>query len=164
MRRTLLWALGLLVAIAPLAAAQIRDTPAGRREMLRRQIEERFSARIRQDLGLNDDEARRLRTTMDAYRVKRIELERTERILKAAIGAQLRPGVAANQDSLAKLTDGLADLKVAQVQTYRDELRELSAFLSPVQRAQLFIMRERLMERVQEIVDERSDGPRQRPR
>ena len=44
-----------------------------------------------------------------------------------------------------------------------DEMAELSRFLTPVQRAQLYVMRDRLLQRVQEIRDERSGWRRRRP-
>ena len=40
-------------------------------------------------------------------------------------------------------------------QSFRDELRETSKYLDPVQRAQLLTMRERLMRRVREVRSER---------
>jgi hypothetical protein len=64
--------------------------------------------------------------------------------------AQLQPGVAANQDSVAKLTDAMVDLRLASAQSTRAEMKELSKFLNPVQRARLFVMRDRLRERVKE--------------
>jgi uncharacterized protein (UPF0305 family) len=72
-----------------------------------------------------------------------------------AMSNQLRPGVAANRDSLAKLTDAASDIRVQYAQTFRDEMRETSRYLDPVQRAQLLTMRERLLRRVREIRGER---------
>jgi NAD(P)-dependent dehydrogenase (short-subunit alcohol dehydrogenase family) len=64
---------------------------------------------------------------------------------------QLRPGIAANQDSVAKLTEALIQLKVAEAQIARDELKEQSKYLNAVQRARLYSMRERFAHRVREV-------------
>jgi hypothetical protein len=78
-----------------------------------------------------------------------------QRQLSEALRAQLQPGVAANQDSVAKLTDAMVDLRLASAQSTRAEMTELSKFLTPVQRARLFVMRERLRERVKEAREHR---------
>jgi hypothetical protein len=80
------------------------------------------------------------------------------------LAAQLRPGVAANQDSVAKLTDAMIELKLASAQLTRDEMKEVSKFLNPVQRAQLLVMRERLMDRVKEHRHDHWGGRRSKDR
>ena len=62
---------------------------------------------------------------------------------------------------MARLTKALVDLRVDYANTWRDEMSALS-YLTPVQRAQLYVMRDRLLQRVQEIRDERG-GWRRRP-
>ncbi|HXG45771.1 MAG TPA: Spy/CpxP family protein refolding chaperone [Gemmatimonadales bacterium] len=156
----------LLVA-APLAAQGPDDSPARAAE-LRRLIEERFAARVREELGLSDPQAARLRETMSTYFRRRRDLEIEERRLRQALAGQLRPGVAADQDSVARLTEALVDLKRRYVESYRDELRDLATFLDPVQRAQFFMLRERLLERVRDLQERRAQGeaplrPRRRP-
>jgi len=92
---------------------------------------------------------------------RRRKMEARERDLRVALTGQLRPGVAANEDSVARLTKALVDLRVDYANTWRDEMNALS-YLTPVQRAQLYVMRDRLLQRVQEIRDERG-GWRRRP-
>lgn len=69
--------------------------------------------------------------------------------------------MAADRDNVGRLTEQLLDLKIRYVQSYKDEVRELSAFLDPVQRAQFLIMRERLLDRIQQAQEARADtaGP-----
>ena len=67
----------------------------------------------------------------------------------------MQPGIAANRDSVSKLTDAAAEIRVQYAQSFREELRETSKFLDPVQRARLFTMRERLLQKVREIRSER---------
>jgi hypothetical protein len=146
-----------LAAIHPLAAQDTSDSRP-RADLLRQRIEERFAARVQEELGLSDDQTAKLRGTAREFASRRRELEAQERDLRSALAAQLRPGVAADQDRVAELTTKLVDLKVTYAQSFRDEMREHSKYLSPVQRAQLYVMRERLIQRVQEVRDQRDQG------
>ena len=123
----------------------------GRREQLRAQIEERFAQRVKVELGLTDQQMDKLRAAVRADRDRRIHVQDHERDLRVAIADQLRPGIAANQDSLARLEDGLVQNHVARVQLEQQEQRELAQFLTPVQRARLLTMRQMLMQRIQTI-------------
>ncbi|HEU5170861.1 MAG TPA: Spy/CpxP family protein refolding chaperone [Gemmatimonadales bacterium] len=152
------WALLTVLVTATAAAAQQESRPAddpARAEQLRQQIEDRFAERVRRQLDLSDEQMTKLRGTARTYGTRRRELGREERDLRAALAEQLRPGVAANQDSVSRITDALVNLRGAYAQTFRDENREMSAYLTPVQRSQLFVMRERLMRRAREIREER---------
>lgn len=159
----------LLVILLPHSLlAQRREPPPGafaplsREDSLRSMIQERFARQVQQQLGLSDQQEEQMRRTVAKWFITRRSLEREERQLKQALAEQMRPGVAADQDSVARLTDRLLGLKVQQVQTYRDELKEMN-YLTPVQRAQFFIMRERLLEAIQNAREERGAvAPRRR--
>jgi hypothetical protein len=92
---------------------------------------------------------------MSSYAEKRRTLEMEERRLRQALNGQLRPGIAANPDSVTLLVDGISAARVNYAKLIQDEMRELSGVLSPVQRGQLFLMRERLLQRVREMRDAR---------
>lgn len=155
MRSTrLLLAAALAVGVSVPALAQNED-PRERREELRHRIEERFTERAKEQLGLDAQQVTRLRETSRRFGGRRRELESRERAIRDAMAEQLRPGVAADRDSVAKLTDAAAELRVAYAQTFRDELRETAGFLDAVHRAQLFIMRDRLLRRAREIHGDR---------
>lgn len=136
-------------------AAQQGVRPGAQRAQMIQTIERRFWARVVEDLGLNNDQATRLRATVREYSQRRRELERREGELKQALARQLRPGIAADQDSVAKLTNAFLDLRVEYAQSFRDEHREVGSYLSPVQQAQLLVVRERLMQRIRAIQQER---------
>ena len=118
---------------------------------VRAQIEERFGQRIQSELELNDQQMERLRTAGRANEDRQRETNRREGDLFRAVVEQLRPGVAANQDSLGRMLDGIAALRVQRAQSEQQELRELAQFLNPLQRAQLLLMRRQLMERINAI-------------
>jgi LTXXQ motif family protein len=149
----------LLAAAAPLRAQD--DADPARADSLRSVIQERFARQVQQQLGLTQEQSDKMRATALTYFAKRRTLEIQERRLKQALATQMRPGQAADQDSVARLTDQLLTLKIQQVQSYRDELKEMT-YLTPVQRAQFFIMRERLLEAIQNAQDPTTELPQRR--
>ncbi|HXI20645.1 MAG TPA: hypothetical protein VNH46_06150 [Gemmatimonadales bacterium] len=149
-----------LVGVAALAGPVVaQENPDGARAIrLRRQIEDRFAARVQEALGLDDHQALQLREVVGTYFVKRRTLEAEERKIRQGLAGELRPGVAANKDHVAQLTDQLLDNKVRYVQTYQDEVKELGTFLDPVQRAQFLIMRERLLDQIRRAQERAQDS------
>lgn len=151
--------LALAVAAAPVRAQD--DADPARADSLRGIIQQRFARQVQQQLGLTQEQTDKMRATTLTYFAKRRTLEIQERRLKQALTAQMRPGQAADQDSVARLTDQLLTLKIQQVQSYRDELKEMT-YLTPVQRAQFFIMRERLLEAIQTAQEDTTGRPLRR--
>ncbi|MEZ4411834.1 MAG: Spy/CpxP family protein refolding chaperone [Gemmatimonadales bacterium] len=150
----------VLVAASPLRAQDSGDdSPQAAR--IRQQIEQRFAQQIQTNLGLTDEQAVKLRATFNTYAPKRRAMEQEERAIKRGLQGQLRPGIAANSDSVAKLVDRLLEIKVTYAQSFVDENREMSKYLTPVQRAQFQVMRERLMARIEEIRQQRQQQFRQ---
>ena len=155
-----------------LALAQRSDSSSAKADSLRHRIEERFTSRAQEKLGLTNDQTAKLRVTSQQFGTRRGELRDRSQRLRAALAAQLKPGVAANQDSVARLTDAMIELRAAEAQLARDEVKEQSKYLNPVQRAQLYVMRERFAHRVREVHGHRGekhgrhrggDGERGRP-
>jgi hypothetical protein len=140
------------MAILPAtAAAQDTIPDPVRAAQLRQRIEQRFGERLREELGLSDEQASRLRIALATLAAKRRGMEQDERRMRQALAYQLRPGIAANADSVARLVDALTSHRVAYAQTFRDEMRELSTILNPVQRGQYLMLRDRLMQRAEEL-------------
>ncbi len=134
-----------------------------RAEQLRMMIEERFAQRVKTELNLNDQQMQKLRETFRADRDRRLHLRDEETDLRRAINDQMRPGVAANQDSLARLQDALVRNHMARAQLEQQQERDLSQFLTPVQRARLLQMRQNLQQRIQTIREGRWRAPAGRP-
>jgi hypothetical protein len=158
MRIVGLLALTLLARTPALAAQDTLNEPA-RMERLRQMIEERFGERLKEELGLSPDQGTRLRVALAGMAARRRGMELEERGMRQALAGQLRPGIAANADSVARLVDALTNHRVAYAQTFKDEMRELSAILTPVQRGQYLLLRDRLMQRAAELQRERTDQP-----
>ena len=134
-----------------------------RAQQLRMQIEQRFGQRVQTELGLTDQQMDRLRAAERSSRDRHLALQDHEQDLRRAVGEQLKPGVAANADSLSRLLDAIAQNHVARAQEEQQELRDLAQFLTPVQRARLLIMRQALMQRVEAIREGRWNPPVGRP-
>ena len=138
----------IAAAAGPLAAQDGPDT-AGSRE-LRGRIEQRFADRVKAELDLTDEQASRLKAVATESGQRRSQLRRREWSLRSALDRQIRDGNPASDDSVARLTRDLLDRRVQYPQTWRNEMKQLS-FLTPVQRARLLLMRERLLQRVHEM-------------
>ncbi len=148
MSRLLLSLLLLTGAAASLPAQQPDTQPGG--PALRERVERRFSERIKEELSLTDEQAVKLKGVAKENGSRRRELRRRERALYAAIDQQLEAGEQADQDSVARMTREMLDLRVEYAQSLRDEMGKLT-FLTPVQRAKLMAMRDRLLHRVYEM-------------
>ncbi|MEO7985880.1 MAG: Spy/CpxP family protein refolding chaperone [Gemmatimonadales bacterium] len=158
MRSLLLSCAALTALLATPLRAQDTTTAGPRAPVLRQRIEERFATRIKEQLKLNDDQMVRLRATSTKFGDRRRELEKRQLTVRRALAEQLRPGVAANRDSVARLTDDLVNGRVSYAETYKDELADLRTYLDPVQRAQLLAIRERLLRRAREFREGRGDA------
>ncbi|HET9512551.1 MAG TPA: Spy/CpxP family protein refolding chaperone [Gemmatimonadales bacterium] len=139
---------GTLMALGsiPLSAQE-----GPRAAALRRELELRFARQVQEQLQLSEEQTTKVRDIMSGYAERRRELELQERQLRVALNSQLRPGIAANPDSVNRLVDAIATGRVSYAQLVQEEMRELSTVLDPVQRGQLFLMRDRLLQRVQEM-------------
>src|SRR6266566_6075297 len=126
----------LLAAASGLAAQTPADT--GRAARLH------HPARWREALGLSDEQAAKLKATQQRFGDQRRAILERQRSLGVALRGQLHPGVAANVDSVRKLLDAREQNEGALAQLRRDENREMAGYLSPVQRARLQLMRERM--------------------
>jgi Spy/CpxP family protein refolding chaperone len=152
------WLVSLAVVAAPMLAAQQpapRDTAeAGR---LRAQIEQRFSDRVQQELKLTPDQSTKLRASQERFGAQRRDLMRQQFERRRALDDQMQPGMAANPDSVRKLMDGMRAGREQMLKIDKDEDQEMSGYLNPVQRARYQQMRERFIQRVQEMRQERRD-------
>ncbi len=166
MRTTLTFGLlfGLALPLSAQSGTQVpaRDTTA-QREM-RSRIEQNFVARAKEEMGLNEEQTTKLVAAERKMADRRRVIEQETRRLNGVLADQLRPGIAAKDDVVKGSLDSLGALRVGYAQVFRDEQRELSAFLTPVQRAQFYRMRERMIDRVDEVRQQRNPRPDQPPR
>jgi len=171
--RKLMWVLALVWV--PVLAGQQDSTPppdSTERERLQQQIEDRFAQVVQQQLRLNDDQVTKLRGTEERFRGRRREIVRRQVALRFALSGQMCPGCAADPDSVRRLMDGIDANRGELFRMQQEQDREIAGYLTPVQRAQYQLLRERLINRLGQIRRERLQGgeprrplrPRRRPR
>ena len=81
MRSAYLWSLMLALTPFGVAGAQRADTSSIRGDSLRHRIEERFSARAQEELGLTNEQTAQLRATSQQFGARRGELRsRSQRL------------------------------------------------------------------------------------
>jgi len=162
--RKLIWVLGLLLAPALAAQQDSATVPdSAERERLQQEIERRFGAVVQQRLGLTNDQADRLRDTEERFRTRRRAIVRQQLLLRFGLQDQMRPGQAANADSVRRLMDAIQANRSDLLRLDQDQDREMAGYLTPVQRAQYQMLRERLLQRLQEVRRERARPGEGRP-
>jgi Spy/CpxP family protein refolding chaperone len=146
-------AVALVILATPLAAQQPQGRP--NREALRQMVIERFLQTFHDQAGLTPDQDQKFRDVFRHAMQQRQDAQQQEQALWRALEGEMRPGVAANADSVNKLLDGIIAQRSAQVDLLRSENQQLAQFLSPVQRAQFAIMWEHFQQQVQDIMRRR---------
>jgi hypothetical protein len=133
----------LCMVLAPALGAQAPgDSGAGHaRQEWRERFQKQRETWIREALGLSADQAAKLSATHEKFMAQRKTAVEEMRAIRQALRAQLRPGVAANVDSVRKLLDAEDRSTSALFQLRREEQHEIGTYLSPVQVAQLRMMR-----------------------
>ncbi len=162
--RKLVWVLAL--ALAPgLAGQQDSAAPpdSGERERLQRLIEARVANVVPRQLRLTNDQAARLRATEERFRARRRDIVRRQLALRFALNGEMCPGCAAEPDSVRKLMDGIDANRGDLFRMQQEQDRELAGYLTPVQRAQYQMLRERLIRRLGEVRRERLQERRATP-
>jgi hypothetical protein len=147
-----------LLAIALTSVVQAQQGQMRQRQRLQQQVMQRYMQSYRQQAGLNEDQFRRFTEMTSRSFSRRAELREQERSLWLALEQQMRPGVAADSDSLTKVMDDLLDLQVEMAEVERENQQELDDFLTPVQRAQLMLSQRRLQMNIEEIMRQRREG------
>ena len=137
---------------------------AAQRAELQGRIERTFIARANEELGLTEAQSTRLLEVERRIAERRRSIEGATRRLNEVLANELRPGIAANERVVTTTLDSLTVLRVSYAQIFRDEQRELSGFLTPVQRAQFYRMRERMMGRVAQMREDRPKRGMEQPR
>ena len=146
MRALILMTCGVVSLAAPLAG----QNPQLRRQ-LQQQVVERFMENVRVQAGLSEEQMERVREVARQSFEDRQALAERERRTWRALEGQMRPGVAADADSLEALLDRLLGIQDERVAQARQEQATYAEFLTPVQRAQLTIAWHRLHLQIERI-------------
>lgn len=161
-----LW-LALSVAAATTLAAQnptdsgVADDSA-HLESLRQEVLDRYRTRAHELLQLSPDQAAKFDSAQSRAWAQRRQYTTDRRSINMALQDQMRPGVAANSDSVSKLLDARRQVTQSLFTVDDREDREMAGFLNPVQRARYQEFRQHFRERIAEAM-RNNRGGRMRP-
>ncbi|MFY7921406.1 MAG: Spy/CpxP family protein refolding chaperone [Gemmatimonas sp.] len=143
-----------------------------RRAALERRFQERVERLVRERLQLTDEQSRKLRDVATRTEEARRALRRDEMQARRAMRDELEVGENANEARISELLEQMPTLERRRLDLMEQELKELSKFLSPLQRARYFALQDELRRGMQELQRRRvgadsaagRQGSRQPPR
>lgn len=125
------------------------DTPA--RRQLEQQLRLRLGQVVRRQLQLTDQQYAQLEAVNRKYEGPRRDLNQRERYTRLSLRAELQLGEKADQSKVASYLDQLNDIQQSRLQLFRAEQKDLSGFLTPVERAKYAALEEQLRKRVTQM-------------
>ena len=150
---------GANVAVAQAAAPQ--DSTPQRQELAKR-IREQWKKVVHDRLGLNEMQTRQLQETTRHFNAQRQTLNQEERAIRTEMRDQVIGTVPVDDKHLAAMIDTVLDLQRQRLELTRNEQRELSLFLTPLQRVKYLALQEQLrqqMERLRQAALARGQAP-----
>ena len=147
MNRVLVTTLALVAAAAPLSAQSLPQSRGGGRgqavagtqqdrAQLERRFRENFAAEVKQRLQLTDDQMTKLMGVNQRLDAQRRQLFQQERDARIGLRTELaNPDDRVNQARVAELLEMVLRLQRSRLELVEREQRELSSFLTPMQRA-----------------------------
>jgi periplasmic protein CpxP/Spy len=164
--RRAVWVGVVSVALCPVLSMAQSGPPAGQppaREMRglraddprRQELEKRFQQRVenmvRQRLQLTEEQAVKLREVASRAEGARRVLRRDEMQARQAMREELLAGDNANEGRVVELLEQMPRLERRRLDLLEQEQRELSRFLTPLQRARYFALQDELRRGMQEL-------------
>ena len=150
-------ALGLMAALALPAESQRPGGPPPRGE-LEAELRRGFARAVRQRVGLNEDQMRRLAPITQKYATERARIQLDERAARMELGRILRDSVPADSAKIEGLMGRMLDAQKRQVQLLEQEQKELATIMSPLQRARFFGLREQMRRQLEDRRRGRGEG------
>lgn len=158
--RLLLRSVLLLVAAAPLMAQGRQAPTPAQRDSLEVRVRVRMEQMLRTQIGLNDEQIRRLAATNRQFEGQRRELFEQERRVRIELRAAIELGDSTQNARIGPLLDRTMQIQRERLTLQEAEQKELATFLTPLQRAKLFGMEEQMRRRMQEMRENSNRVPR----
>jgi Spy/CpxP family protein refolding chaperone len=151
--RRVLVAAAALMAGAPVLVAQTAtdSAPLRRGVAMEQRVRERVAAVVQNRLQLTDDQMRKLRDVNAKYEPQRRKLLADERDARIVLRAELQRGKNGDQSRVSTALDKMLKTQRSRLDVAEQEQRDLSAFLSPSQRAGYLAIQEQIRRRVDEM-------------
>jgi hypothetical protein len=141
------------------AKAEGQQMEPAERQAAIRLIRQAMNRKYRVSLGLNDQQMRTLNQTNQRYERQRNDLLKSERETRQSLrAAMVDTGAARDQTKIAGYIDQLALAQHKQADLQDAEQKELSTFLTPLQRAQYLGLKEQLDRKILQL-RQQNPGP-----
>jgi hypothetical protein len=145
-------------------AGAARAAPKQQKELTPRQlVQQAFRARVRDVLKIDQEKTRRLFQTDQSFNRQRAQLVQSERQTRIALAAAMQDSGAVDQGKIDQYINQLIQAPRKRAELLEAEQKELSTFLTPLQRAQFLGLRDRLNERMRQLNQADSVGRRGQP-
>ncbi|MBI3792059.1 MAG: hypothetical protein HY275_14435 [Gemmatimonadetes bacterium] len=121
------------------------------RPLLEEAVRQRFATVVRNQLRLDDRQMRQLSDVSRKFEGRRRELNQRERAAREVLRGELVADKNADNPKVASALQEILTIQKERSAILEDEDKELSGFLSPVQRARWFALQDQLRRRVDEM-------------
>lgn len=162
-------AAALLALGAGTLQAQQTDT-GGARPRLEQRVRERMAAVLRNRVGLNDQQIQQLAEVNRRIEPQRMQMLQNEREVRSALREEILTQAAPNQTRIDNYLKRMLELQHQRLDLVENEQRELSRFMTPLQRAKYLAVQEQFRARIAEMRRNRAGagarpgaGPARRP-
>jgi len=157
-RRSMLIAALLLPLCGEIAHGQAlrrRDRVENDRAPARQQLEQRLrtgmATVVRKRIGLTDEQMSKLAQANARFDARRRVLNQSERMQRIELRTQVVAGQSANQERIASALDRMLQIQRDRIDLQIEEQRELSNFMSPLQRARYAALQEQIRRRLERL-------------
>lgn len=134
-----------------------QDMPPLRRQRLEQQLRRGLWRAAKTRVGLTDDQMARLEQTSQRFDRDRRALAQEERSQRLALRAEILADDKADQTRVAAALDRLLALQRQRLDLHAAEQRELSTFMTPMQRAKYAALQEGVRRRLEALRRQRPD-------
>ena len=147
--------------VAPTGGQPPRGRPDGR--AIEAELQRRIMGIMKERLSLNDEQLDKLAEVTRRFERERFSQRGAEYRLRMSLRRELMKGDSASQERVAELIDEMPDVERRGIDLMEREQRELSQFLTPVQRARFIALQDEIrrnMEQIRERRDSTQAGSR----
>ncbi len=154
------FAVALTASVSPAASQEPDSTsaaapaPGGMQQEFRRKVGEI----VKRQLGLTDAQYQRVVAVNQKYEGQRFMLMQQERELRITIRAEVLRGDSADQKRVGRLLQEIFKVAQQRLDILESEQKDLSAFLTPVQRAKYLGIQEQIRKRLEAMRNQAADG------
>jgi hypothetical protein len=128
------------------------------RAQLEQRLRQRMGQVLKNRLGLNDAQMTKLQETNKRYDEKRRILVDQERDIRMSLRDEMLRPDSARQPQVGGLLDRMVKVQRQRVDVFEQEQKELSGFLTPIQRLKYFTVEEQMRQRMQQMRQQQMGG------